>query len=920
MSTVGVLAGRQDCVETLTTAVGRVAQGECIVVEVSGEPGAGKTRLLAEASALAAEAGLTVHEGRTTQLDRNVEFALYTDVLPTDPAIDGHGRATRIRVHAAVRRHLSGLAGPGVALVLDDLHCADQESLELTEFLIRDPPKAPVLLVVAFRCAQSPVRIVDAITRAGDRAARLRLGPLGPGDLETLFPEAGPDRRALLMRASRGNPLYLHALARLSDIELADLLRRYQDRGVVPVVEPTRHVLRALAVDLVGLDEQVRRVAHAVAVAGDDAATDLVAQVAELPVATVADALDQLCGAGLGDMDGAWFRFRDPLIRLAGHDMAGPAWRLRAHARAADYLRVHEAPLPVLAHHVERSAQYGDEQAAGTLLDAAESLVHRAPETAACWLGTALRILPPSNPLLARRPAVLLWYARALGLSGELGRSWEVLEDLLRDRRPFPAEAVTFGMVIARLRGDLDRASALQSGDEAGPGREPAVEGQLEVQRAALEALAERPAEVLEHALRALDLLDGRRPAQAAAAHALAAWAALCDGEPSGARTHVAESTSLLDSIGNATLAPHAELVGPLAWVETRLGDLSSAARHLARACEVVERSEHSTALPYLLIVDAALRVRLGRLDDALHLLDRAMLAADRLGSPEIHAMADAVRLRPLLWTSGPAAVFTVAERLAALERPRSQTWWRVARLNLGLACAAAENVRRCLDVLTDPGVDWPPDPPAEVTRHVTLAQGLASAGDLAAASRAVTTAEAIARAANLDYELALAWYAKAFVAARAGELEQAVALADASAARFAASRAEIEQARAHHLAGVIAAKAGQSERSREAFGRAKAGYTACRATWLLAAIARDQRRCAAQLPRRGRLAAAGFETLTSRERQIADLVATGLTNQQIATKLLLSRRTVESHLARIFPKLDIRSRAALAWRLGELG
>jgi DNA-binding CsgD family transcriptional regulator len=904
MTTGGALVGRRDSVETLARAVDQVVRGHCAVVEVSGGPGVGRTRLLAEASALATAAGLTVREGRATRLGRDVPLALYTDVLPTETAPD--------QAAGTLRRQLS----PGSALLLDDVHWADPDSLALTEFLIRTPPEAPLLLVVAFRTAQAPVQLVDAVTRAGERATRVRLNPLVPKEVEALFPDAGPDRQALLTRASNGNPLYLHALARLPDHALADLVRRQHDRDAVPLEEPARQVLRALAVDLVALDEPARRVAHAVAVVGEAAGADLVAWIAEQPVAAVADALDQLCGCGLGDMDGAWFRFHHPLIRLAAYDLAGPAWRLRAHARVADHLRAHDAPLPVLAHHVERSAQYGDEQAASTLLDAAESLVYQAPATAARWLGMALRVLPDSSPVLARRSAILLRYARALGLSGALSRSWEVLQEVLWDRHPTAAEAVPFGMVVARLRGDLDRAKTLRPD----PGGRPAVEGQFELQRAALAALEENAEGVLTHARRALDLLDGQRPALAAGAHALAAWATLCTGEPARAHTHTEAATTLLDAVGDATLAPHAELFGPLAWVETRLGNLSAASRHLARACAVVELSEHSTALPYLLIVDAALRVRRGRLDDAMHLLDRATLAAEQLGSPEIRAMADAVRLRPLLWTAGPAAVFTAAGRLTALNRPRSRTWWRVARLNLGIAHAAAENVGPCLDLLTDPAVTWPPDPPAEVTRHATLAQAWAVAGDLTAASHAATEAETIARSAKLDYERALAWYAGAFVSARDGRLDHAGTLADAAADRFAACGAGIEEARARHLAGVVAAQAGRAEHSRDAFGRAKAGYAACHATWLLSTITRDQRRSAARSPRRGRLSATNPDTLTSRERQIADLVAAGLTNQQIATKLFLSRRTVESHLSHIFPKLDVRSRTALTRRLGETG
>lgn len=59
-----------------------------------------------------------------------------------------------------------------------------------------------------------------------------------------------------------------------------------------------------------------------------------------------------------------------------------------------------------------------------------------------------------------------------------------------------------------------------------------------------------------------------------------------------------------------------------------------------------------------------------------------------------------------------------------------------------------------------------------------------------------------------------------------------------------------------------------------------------------------------------------GRTLLTARERQIADLVAAGLTNREIAAELHLSQRTVECHVAHIFTKLDVRSRVTLAIRM----
>ncbi|NGM13089.1 helix-turn-helix transcriptional regulator [Verrucosispora sp. CWR15] len=62
----------------------------------------------------------------------------------------------------------------------------------------------------------------------------------------------------------------------------------------------------------------------------------------------------------------------------------------------------------------------------------------------------------------------------------------------------------------------------------------------------------------------------------------------------------------------------------------------------------------------------------------------------------------------------------------------------------------------------------------------------------------------------------------------------------------------------------------------------------------------------------------AGDGALTAREREIAGLATTGLTNKEIAARLHLSPRTIESHLNRVFAKLHVHSRTAMARRLTE--
>jgi DNA-binding NarL/FixJ family response regulator len=89
-----------------------------------------------------------------------------------------------------------------------------------------------------------------------------------------------------------------------------------------------------------------------------------------------------------------------------------------------------------------------------------------------------------------------------------------------------------------------------------------------------------------------------------------------------------------------------------------------------------------------------------------------------------------------------------------------------------------------------------------------------------------------------------------------------------------------------------------------------QAGWTAARvraSAWFLKSRPHSARG--------GRLGPAP-DPLTRREREIADLVIGGLDNQAIAERLFISRRTVECHLSRVFTKLNVRSRTAMAYHL----
>jgi DNA-binding CsgD family transcriptional regulator len=122
------------------------------------------------------------------------------------------------------------------------------------------------------------------------------------------------------------------------------------------------------------------------------------------------------------------------------------------------------------------------------------------------------------------------------------------------------------------------------------------------------------------------------------------------------------------------------------------------------------------------------------------------------------------------------------------------------------------------------------------------------------------------------------------------------------------------EAARANHDAAVIFASQAEHGRSRTLATAALDVYNTLGAELMHARLRAELRTHGLTVRPRRRPArpSTGWESLTPSERRIADLVASGMSNSEIAAQLFVSRRTVESHLARMYPKLGIRRRTEL--------
>jgi predicted ATPase len=371
------IVGRERELSALDALLDAVRAGAPHVAALVGEPGIGKTSLLRELASRAGERGLLVLTGRAAEFERDVPFGVLVDAL--DPHLEGLGptplrglddeRAAelaaifpalsdlapgapalaveRYRAHRAILDLLERLAGPrGLLVALDDLHWADPASLELIAALLRRPPRARVLLAVAFRDAQLPTRLAEAlgVAQRDGLLARLALGPLDRGDAARLLgPHAAGSVQDALYRDSGGNPFYLEQLTRAP--RRADLAPDWD--GSLP-----RPVAEAIAGELAGLSPGARTLLEGAAVAGEPFEPEVAAAVAGTAQAAALQDLDELLALGLVRATHVprRFAFRHPIVRRAVYEGAGGGWRLAAHARAATALALHGALASVGGH------------------------------------------------------------------------------------------------------------------------------------------------------------------------------------------------------------------------------------------------------------------------------------------------------------------------------------------------------------------------------------------------------------------------------------------------------------------------------------------------------------------------------------------------------------------------------------------
>ncbi|MBG6137171.1 helix-turn-helix transcriptional regulator [Longispora fulva] len=828
--------------------------------------------------------------------------------------------------------------GP-LVLAVDDLHRAGPQTLTAWRRLADEVDRLPLLLLSA--CSIPAVTVVSAVRRAvSDRGAVLvTLGPLDAGALARaagrwLGGVPGPGLRRALASAG-GNPrLARELVAALGDDGLlavgggrAELVGGEHPLRVTASGSggPFPPGLAAAVGDLLDrVTARTRATLRLAAVLGREFPVFDLATITGRPAGDLLPALDEATAAGLLADAGERVRFRHALVREALYAATPASARSALHRQVARALADAGLPADRVAGHLAVALGHApapgdpgrdalDGWAVAWLAGHAGELAHTAPALAADLLPAVGRDWPADDP---RHGPVLLALARALHQSQRLAEA-EVVARHAAAVPVAPDLAAEFGWILGsvlRLAGRDDEALAVLDGALASADAPALWRARLRAMRAKTLPLTGRRAEGEREARGAL--ADGERLAdRVAMGHALQLLYLLADHGPG-----VAYLDRGLEVIGEYpdTVDLRVALLTNRAHSLAALGR-PGAADSMREALAVAERFGRGR-LPVLRVQLAGHYVETGDWDAALEELEpltggtdgrepltgrfgvfvrlvrtgaMAFLAAHRDDRPGCaRLLQSAAGLPPLTgYMRGNAAYLTMARAVDAERR--------------GGPRAAAE----ILADTTGPGDgadlfdrwSWLPD-----LVRLALACG---DGDLARA--AVGAAEADAAREPLPRRVAAARQARAVLDGDAAAL---LAVADLH------RTAPLADGQCREEAAVLLAMAGDTAGARAALTDAVRAYQGLGAAW---DVTRADARLRGHGIRRGpravrRHPAAGWDALTPTEARVAALVGLGRSNPDIAAEMLLSPRTVQTHVSNILAKLGHTSRVEIAVALAH--
>lgn len=916
------LARLRQCV---AEAIGGIAR----LVVVEGSAGIGKTSLLRATTEHARTEGVATLSAQGSVLEQDFSFGVVRQLFDPlrarcDPrewseltdgaaslaalALDATASTLEVvsdRAHATLHGLywlLANFAARGpVLLVVDDMQWTDPASLRWLAYILRRLEGLRVLVVVAVRTGEPPADPA-LLAEILDSADTLRPGPLSAAAAAALLrvqlgDEATDAFCAACHRGCGGNPFLLGALA----YSLTTDGISPTDQAAPGVAEfGSDGVARALERRLTWLPDGAADIVEAVAVLGDGTSLRHAAALAGLAPDIARVAADALRAANLFTAESG-LSFQHPVLRSAAVARLLPAARAAAHARAVDLLVADGAPSDRLALHLLHTEPAGDPQVVRLLQAAAKVADDRgAPETATRYLRRAIAEPPTpaempnvqfnlgltamatrepdAGSLLhtavgtmtdsTQRAAAALRAGRALGIAAQHHLAVEVCLSALdtpgqlsaEDRVRLTAELACNAAAVASL---TPTATRLLSADLPHTGS--SADGLLNVVRAYFA------------------LTDAERASSADGLLAAGIQAGALRERGSSALPVCTVTATYLDQLALAE-----RICDDIIAAGRQMGSLSIVANLACFRCQVNQRRGNLLAAE----ADGQMSFEFNRdTSDAggiswpLAFLIDTLVERGEYGQAE-NALAASGLPDPLPDLLGCAVLVTSKGVLrCAAGRPEE-----------GLADLFDARDRWAALGVTNPAIAaWRP---ATVGALVTL-------GHIKQARRLAEENLTLARRAGSSRATGVALRACALAAQRWGRLaflEEAVRVLRDTPAILELARAVIDLGR-------VQWHAGEGERGRQLL-REGLDLAHRLGAKLLAERARTELVATGARPRRP--AATGVDALTAQERRIAEMAAEGMSNRGIAQTLFLTQRTVETHLAHAYRKLNIHRRTDL--------
>ena len=926
----GALVGRDSEMALLTGLIREAARGRGSSVLIEGEPGIGKSALVRAAMAAAQEARCEVFWGAGDELGQALPLLPFLDGLRVREPATNPRRNTIVRllrgevtadrgtdVPAVLAEQLLALVAEQCAvrptiLVIDDLQWADHTSITLWGRLARSAQQVPLLLIGTMRPVPQREDLLTLRRVAGD-GARLQLTALtgaALADLVAALADGTPDDNLMrLADGAAGNPLYITelvaALSRSSGLTITETGAVELTSGSAP------DSLSAAIADRLGfVARPVREVLQAAALLGMDFAISDLAIVLGRSVTDLIPAVNEACAAGVLAESGHGLRFRHPLIRSALYDEMPASVRTAWHRDAGRALAAAGAPTDRVARQMLRAVgepgsttEPMDEWMLNWLARTADLLVGQAPGVAAELLTQAVASSPAGS---ARHGWLASRLADALYRIGDRTQAEQVANRAL-EHATEPDLLVDLHWTLAQCRmlaGEFAESLATLDRALASPG-----------------ISARHQARLLVLAARTHDYLGEVEKAGQVASSALAAATDATDNWAMGwalhvltlvtaVQGHMTDALPLFDRALTVTQSDpaltdlrlllqinKAVMLGCLDQYEQAFA-AAGQARHLAdQVGTAMRRAQAHSALGQLLF-------ETGRWDDALA---EGEILPENLKEPDA-ACGDLSIAAVISFHRGEG---DAARRHLAAAVPHAKLLGHRLIGPLALArsldCEQGGVLAEALAALTD-AFDGNIEE-LEVEDLLADAVRLATeTGDLSTAQALAAHATTLAAESTVPHRQANALYCR-------GLLDHDPSRLLAAAERYDDASRPLLTAKALEAAAGHFVDTGDRTQARTAFTRAVEVYTSLGAA---ADVARLQATFRAHGIRRGphakhRRARSGWDSLTATEIKIAGFVEEGLSNPEIAAKLLLSRRTVATHVSHILKKLDVHSRTDIA-------